>query len=84
MTYLLTLPGLENRDNRPWGSVALNTRQPLAAKVGTNFVDKRRSLGRYSLFADYRPRSFFLLTLHRNWFRAIAGRVSSEVRQHSV
>jgi hypothetical protein len=45
--------GLENLDYGRRGFASLNTLHPLFAIVGTNFTGKRRSLCRYSSFADY-------------------------------
>jgi hypothetical protein len=46
----------------------LTTQHPIFEKVGTNFADKLRSLGEYSLLADSGHGVYFLFVCPRNCF----------------
>jgi hypothetical protein len=52
--------GLENRDQRPCGPVALTPQQPLPQKSALA-SSTPEVLGRYSSLADYNPRSLFFV-----------------------
>jgi hypothetical protein len=67
-----SVSGLESREYGRKGFVTLTTWQPLSAKVGTNFADKRRSFGRYSSLADSGHRVFFMYK-HRKITALILG-----------
>jgi hypothetical protein len=50
---------------RKRGSAALTTRRPsIHKKLALHFIDKWRSLSRYSSLADWRPRSLFVCFLY--------------------
>jgi hypothetical protein len=51
-TCFIVCPSLENWDCNHRGSLHWQRDASLSTKVGTNFANKRRSLGRYSSLAD--------------------------------
>jgi hypothetical protein len=83
--------GLENRNWRPWGLVALTTRHTLSTEVGTNFADKRRSLGQYISLAEYRPQSLLFCFLYQNYLENFyynlhldLGKVNTTIRNTNI